>query len=352
MVSLAVSTARMLRKNQLLDAWLMVAVKNFAFYLSMLSFAAGICVFGWYQTASITNQIQLYVTLGFFCLMGGGASLVCESLTVTNCKKLTHTLDMYLATVERQSKVADTSNSVRLKKRNQMKTVRSNVRSFAVAILLTSIISFIGGMLFWHWVLSGTAPIVSWLASSAFSLLVSIALVYSTLSEKTTKVVVEQSLKAADYIQEATQSDLRVQMSEAYGKSMQRVLIDEMDNGDDMRELARDQFHNLADKTLGGNGTISKYLAETSQRRRENETAALAELDNLYVETPSGLLIPDKASRGDKARNITKIKKLLKEKGWEYVQDKVTDESLAAELGVSSGSVYRYMQEIKAEQVL
>jgi len=351
MQSIAVSTAKMLRQTQLLDSWLMVAVKMFAFVLSMASFAAGVCVFGWYQTTGATSTAQYWVTLGFFCFMGAGASLVCESLTVTNCKKLMHTLDMYLATVERQSKVPDTSNSVRLKKRNQMRNVRSAIKLYSLAILATSVISFVGGMLFWHWILSNTAPIVSWVASSAFSLLVSIALVYSTLSEKTTKQVVEASLNAADYIQEATQSDLRVKMSEAYGESMHTVLVDELRNGDDLAELARNQFHQLADATLKGNGNVSKYLAEQSQQRKANETLALAQLDNLWVTTPSGIVIPEKQSRGDKERNLNKIRTMLKEKGFEHVQEKVTDQSLAGELGVSPQTVYRYMDDLRKESV-
>jgi hypothetical protein len=347
--SQAVNTAKRLRSSKLTDAWIMVIIKQIAFLVSMFSFAAGTIVFGVIQSTQITPPILMYLTVVFFALMGGMTSLLCEGLTVSNCKKLVKALNDYKAAHEKTSQVPDTSEEVRKRKAMMLYDAKAKVRSFSAAVLVTSAISFIGGMLFWHWLLSNASPFVAWMTSSAFSALVSIALVYSTISENTTEAIVEQSIKGGNLVVQAVDADISVELGEAYHENMHEALKDQVVTGDDMKELTRSRFQHLADKVLNGNGQISNHLQNARQERIEAEREAMMKLDNLYVTTPSGIVIPEKSGNRNKERNIKKVKDLLHKEGIEKVQDMVTDGSLADMLGVSQPTVYRYMDDIKAE---
>lgn len=344
--SLAVSTAKMLRNSSLLDSWLMVVVKIFAFTLSSLSFAAGVLVYGIYQVSTIKSTPEKIGVMAFFIVMGLGAAMVCESLTIANCKKLVHKLQQYAATKERQAKIVDVSQMIKDAKQRQLSDITSAITSYSIAIALTSIISFIGGMLFWHYTLSGTGEIVSWVASTAFSLLVSIALVYSTLSHDDTIKVVDTTLDESNFIQKAIQSDMLVQLGVAYGRKMSSVL-ENTTQSDDMQALTQQSFYTLADRFLSaGDGRISQHLQDKQRERIKLEQEAMQQLDTSWVPTPGGILIPKTNVRRDKERNLQRLEVLIKERGIDKIKDALTDGSLEDELGIAKSTIYRYLEEL------
>jgi hypothetical protein len=325
---------------------LMITYMNYiAIALSMGAIALGILIYG-IMAVPHDNTIVLILFIGALLLMGGCVSILIEGLTTTNCAAL-RTILKESAEIKKRVNGVDTQGDKELEAEKQriLNEVTWKVRMSTAAIAFTTIISTVGATMFWHYVFQDMHnDLLSWTVSTSFSIIVSTALIYSELQKDTHDTIVELAVTQTSLLDQASKASHRERILEIMDGGIDSAIDREEGNTHGvLAEAQRQRAYKEMDDVIGGGGTIQLKLEE--QKRERDAHSAMAKQKLLGTDT--SIFIPDSATgyKNEKKKNIEKIVSHIQVNGYPSGSQAVN--SLASSLGVSSQTVYRYLEEIK-----